>query len=452
MLLTIVIGTTAKAQVPVITTQPNNAIVCKGSTATFSVAANNSPIGYGWEYSNNGGETFVQINSNNVNGFQFSNFNTANIGVLNGTNGFMVRGYAYNASGGSQPSSVAMLTINTATDSLYIVKPNTTPTCVGNSFLLAGSQANGVFSSSNSNVATVNCSGMVSVKAQVTSNINYVYTAINGCTDTAKYALNSNPPTPAIVSGASSLCVGANSTYTANVNNGVWTSLNNKLSIDSNTGIAKGANAGIANINYLITGVNGCTTKSSFATTVNGLPVVPTITYAPGTTNPQIGAPRGSFCVGKTFGVIGTPNIPAGTWSTTGAVSITSGGIVTINSVGAGSIKYTYTSAAGCSNSRTMVGNGYVCAARGLATNEQQETKNELSIFPNPAHSFIRLNIDNLVGNGSIFITDLYGKSLKTQPLSLGTNTINIAELAKGIYFANIIINNTKQVQKIIVE
>ena len=451
MLLTIVIGTTAQAQVPVITTQPNNAIVCKGSTAIFNIAASNSPIGYGWEYSNNGGETFVQINSNSVNGFQFSNFNTANIGVLNGTNGFIVRGYAYNASGGSQPSNVAILTINTATDSLYIVKSNTTPTCVGNSFLLAGSQANGVFSSSNSNVASVNCSGMVSVKTQGTSNINYVYTATNGCTDTAKYLLNSNPPTPAIVSGATNLCVGANTAYTANVNNGIWSS-NGRLSISATSGIATATSAGVTAVNYTLTGNNGCTTKTVFATTVNAVPAVPSIYYAAGTIDPQRGAPTGGFCVGKTFGVGGVPNTPAGVWSATGGVSITSGGIVTINSVGAGSIKYNYTDVNGCSNSRTIVGFGYACAARGVNNNEQLAKINEFTIFPNPAHSFISLNVETLIGSGSIIITDLFGRQVKSQSLSLGTNTINIADLTKGIYLVNVIANNTRQVNKIVVE
>ena len=447
MLLAIVVATTAKAQVPVITTQPNNASVCKGSTATFSVAASNSPIGYGWEYSNNGGETFVQINSNSVNGFQFSNFNTANIGVLNGTNGFMVRGYAYNASGGSQPSSVAMLTINTATDSLYIVKPNTTPTCVGNSFLLAGSQANGVFSSSNSNVASVNCSGMVSVKAQGTSSINYVYTAINGCSDTAKYLLNSNPPTPAIVSGATSVCVGANTTYTANVNNGVWTS-NGRLTISATSGIATATSAGVTAVNYTLTGNNGCTTKTVFATTVNALPAVPTIAYAIGTTNPQTTSSGGQIrlCKNKTFTLVGTPS--GGVWSSTGvAVANPITGLISIgSSTGNWGITYTISSGS-CTNKRSFTGTVVSCSKGISNTNEQGITSP--MFYPNPARGSISINIKT---PSTVLFTDLYGKNIKQQVLNAGNNTLDISLLSKGVYLATVITNDTRQVQKIIVE
>jgi hypothetical protein len=99
-----------------------------------------------------------------------------------------------------------------------------------------------------------------------------------------------------------------------------------------------------------------------------------------------------------------------------------------------------------------MVGTVVNCAARGLATNEKLATTNEFSLYPNPAKSIVNLNIDCLVGAGSIVVTDLYGKQVKTQTLSMGTNTIDISNLSKGMYFVSTITNEGKTTKKLVVE
>ena len=70
----------------------------------------------------------------------------------------------------------------------------------------------------------------------------------------------------------------------------------------------------------------------------------------------------------------------------------------------------------------------------------------------NPARQFISLKVDKLVGNGQIVITNLYGKQIKTLPLSMGTNTIDIATFAKGMYLVSIVTNEGTKTQKLIVE
>ena len=60
--------------------------------------------------------------------------------------------------------------------------------------------------------------------------------------------------------------------------------------------------------------------------------------------------------------------------------------------------------------------------------------------------------IKELVGTGTIVVTNLYGKQIKTLPLSLGINTIDIANFAKGIYFVSVITNDGKRTEKLIVE
>ena len=73
-------------------------------------------------------------------------------------------------------------------------------------------------------------------------------------------------------------------------------------------------------------------------------------------------------------------------------------------------------------------------------------------MYPNPARSTVSLQVDKLIGTGSIVITDMYGKQVKTQSLSMGTNTIDIAKLSKGIYFVSVITSEGKTTNKLIVE
>jgi hypothetical protein len=100
-----------------------------------------------------------------------------------------------------------------------------------------------------------------------------------------------------------------------------------------------------------------------------------------------------------------------------------------------------------------MIGTGFVCAARGINNvNSRMSTDNDFTIYPNPANSFINLNVENVIGNGSIVITDLYGKQIKKQALSMGTNIIDIAKLPKGLYFVSTITSIGKNTKKLIVE
>jgi hypothetical protein len=181
------------------------------------------------------------------------------------------------------------------------------------------------------------------------------------------------------------------------------------------------------------------------------MPAVPSIAYAVGTVNPQTGA---SFCNNRTFTLVGTPT--GGVWSTTNGsvVTVTNAGLTKTVGVGIGSIIYTYTNANGCSSSRSILGSVVACAARGVngASSDQLVANCEFTMYPNPAKSFISLSVNTLIGAGSIVITDLYGKQVRTQALSMGNNTMDVSSFAKGIYLVSIITNEGKSTQKLVVE
>ena len=232
---------------------------------------------------------------------------------------------------------------------------------------------------------------------------------------------------------------------------GVWSSLNNAASIVSNTGVLTGTNLGTAVIKYTLTS-GGCTSTAGYNVTVSNNTVTPTIQYALGSANPQRGA-GGAFCANRTFTVVGSP--AGGTWSATGAVSVVANtGVVTTSSTpGTGSVTYTYANAAGCTNSRSINGAVTVCPGpRGVASNSISTSTEALSIYPNPARNVVNFNADFVSSGGQIIVTNLMGKQVKTQPLSLGNNSIDISNLSKGFYLINVITNEGKRTQKLFVE
>jgi Secretion system C-terminal sorting domain len=254
------------------------------------------------------------------------------------------------------------------------------------------------------------------------------------------------------ITGATALCIGGSASLSNTQAGGVWVSNNNRATVNATTGVVTGVNAGTASISYKYT-TGGCklTTTSSFA--VNSLPSVPSFYYAAGTPNPQKGA-GGAFCTNKTFTMVGTPS--GGMWSSTGVITVdaSTGVVNTGSSAGAATLKYTYTNTNGCSNSRTITGTVAACAARGVngIENGKWKMENDFTIFPNPAKTFIRLNVETLMGAGSIVVTDLYGKQVKAQSLSIGTNTVDIANLAKAIYFVSTVTIEGKTTKKLVVE
>ncbi len=324
---------------------------------------------------------------------------------------------------------------------------------------LANTTSNGGWSSSNNSIANINVAAntnnrlaFIKSNAPGTATITYNIVSLNGCMAATSVDIIVAPlNTPLPITGANNVCAGSSINLLCSTPSGVWsTDYTSQATINPSTGVLAGKNAGSIVIKYTVTNNAGCTSSTSKTIAINSIPNVPSIVYATGTTNPQAGAPTGGFCVGKVFNVAGIPT--GGTWIANGSISVTNNGIATINTTGAGSLKYVYTNANGCSNSRTMLGTGYTCAARGAATNEKLETRNEFIIYPNPARNTVNINLENNKGGEQLIVTDMLGKQVKTQILSLGNNSIDISTLNKGFYSISLIIDNKVQTKKLIVD
>ena len=315
----------------------------------------------------------------------------------------------------------------------------------------------GVWTSSNTAVATVTtysgASGAVVSTGLGTATLTYSKTGTNGCVSRATSIVNVTiAATPNAITGTNSICRGATTSLSNTTTGGVWSSINS-IGVINTSGVYTSTSPGTGTVRYTTTNSIGCTAYVSYNVTVNAIPNVPSIGYAAGTVNPQTGA-GGAFCKNKTFTVVGSPT--SGVWSTSNSsiLSVSPLGVVNTLAVGSATLTYTFTNAAGCANSRSITGSVITCAARGVngATMTDELKSTDFVMYPNPARSVVSLQIETLIGSGQIVITNLYGKQVKTQTLSMGTNTIDVSTLSKGMYFISTITNEGKTTKKIVVE
>lgn len=326
----------------------------------------------------------------------------------------------------------------------------------------------------NANTTVTALSDNVKSTSQVIKALTSGYSAVyykileKNCTFSVRLGITVDTDLVAPISGPTQICVGGSAIFTHPITNAQlqrWNCLTGHAFVQSSNGnsaIVYGTNASngaVANVRFVYLNSKGCVRYKDYYFTVNPKPAVPGIQYSPGTVNPQTGTNSG-FCAGRSFTLVGTPS--GGTWSywqtpsTHITVNPTTGLVTTlVNGSSSNSVQvtYTYTDANGCSNSRIISGTVVNCpGSRGVNTNEAVSNDIKFTLYPNPAHTVINLNINSLVNSGTIVITDLYGKEVKRQILSMGNNTIDIASLSKGIYMVSVITSSGKQTQKIVVE
>ena len=318
----------------------------------------------------------------------------------------------------------------------------------------------GVWTTDNPSVATITtsagASGTATAVGAGTAIMTYTKSGNNGCKSIAIAVVIVAPASaPAAIGGATGVCRGATAILTSATPGGVWSCGNiSTATIDSVTGVVTGKYQGIANIKYTVANAYGCINAATINLPVYAIPAVPSVSYAVGNTvNPQAFAiPTTAYCSNKNFNLAGNP--AGGTWSSTNSavVTVTNTGVASTVGVGSGSVVYTIT-VNGCSNSRSIVGTVVACPGHKEAgSKEQVVSSNEFTMYPNPAKSFVSLQVDKLVGSGQIIVTDLYGKQVKIQALSMGNNSVDVSSLSKGFYLVSVITSEGKTTRKLIVE
>ena len=208
-----------------------------------------------------------------------------------------------------------------------------TNVCTGLTTQLASATVGGTWSSSNTAVATVNASGVVTGVTAGSAVMTYTFTNANGCSSstTTNFTVNPLPTATITTSGSTTFCQGGSVTLTANTASSYqWSNGATTASITVNAS---------GNYTVTITNANGCSAVSVPTTvTVNALPTA-TITANGPTT----------FCQGGNVTLV----------ASSGASYLWSNGAPTqsISVTTAGTYSVTVTSAAGCTatSSSTIV-------------------------------------------------------------------------------------------------
>ena len=304
--------------------------ICKGSTTTFT-----STISGGtWTSSNT---AIATVNSTT--------------GIVSGiAAGTVIISYNVTLSAACNNSVVS------ATRSITIVNPPVAGTlsgtqgiCKGSTTTFLSTVAGGTWSSSNTSIATVNTSGLITGINSGTATIMYTVTSSGGCASVStSRSVTVSIPNAGTLAGTQAICKGSTSTFTSTVTGGTWVSSNTSVaSINSSTGLINGLSAGTATMTYTVKGTGVCSTYMATAKRI--------ITVSePANTGVLSGI--SSICQGTSYTF--TSTVTGGKWSTskTSIASVNSStGLVTGIAGGTVNVIYSVTGTGGCASKSALI-------------------------------------------------------------------------------------------------
>jgi hypothetical protein len=275
--------------------------------------------------------TTTQLSSSMSGGTWYST--NPSVAVINSVNG-LVTGissgtatFTYVATNGctSDPSSIITVYGNTETINL-----GSSTICVGSQTQLSPSSG-GIWSSSNTAIATVTSSGLVTGVASGVVSFSFASTS-TGCSGSANINITVANKPNVMITGNNTICVGTTTTLFAN-STGSWTSSKPSVASVTNSGVVTGVSEGVAKFVFTESG-SGCISDSTSEVTVLGRPTI------------QLNGPS-SICIGS------TTNFTA---NTTGYWTSNSPSIATISSAGvvtglsAGTVTFTFISSNLCTS------------------------------------------------------------------------------------------------------
>jgi hypothetical protein len=289
-----------------------------------------------------------------------------------------------------------------------------TAICIGNSAILTGNGASTYTWSTGATTQTITTS------PTVTTVFSIVGTNTNGCSNTTTTSLVVNSlPSITAASSSSAICAGQTVTLTAS---GGSTYTWNPGAITGNP-IAFSPTT-TTNYSVVGTGTNGCNNNGTSNVIVNSLPV---ITASPSAT---------MICTGQTA-TLTASGASTYTWNPGGT-----GTSISVSPTVTTTYSVTGTATTNCTNTSMLTLS--VSACTGI---EQVVNAGVYSIFPNPTTG--KLTIQAGVTKSTLIIAevvDAAGKFVMKQNLNFDSSdtseTINIANLANGLYFVKLTNSN----------
>ena len=320
-------GTVSTFSSPTIGTNPSTVSISSGASTSFTVSSVTNASSYQWQRNTSGltGGTWVNITSAGLDGGSiYSGYTTTSTatsntltltGATTGLNGYGYRCVVNNCTG-STNSNAALLNISSGacsgTPASGTAIPTTGSFCNSGSTtisLTGGSTGTGLtyqWSSSTVNVPPgTNISGATSTSyITPTLSTTTYYWCTSTCATSTQSSISSVGtvtinPSPSTITGASSICVGTNTTLSGGISGGVWSSSNLAVAtIGSLTGLVNGVSIGTALVSY----ITACGSISTTITVNSG----PSITSV----SPMIGIPStSSIIIGANFNTTPANNI-----------------------------------------------------------------------------------------------------------------------------------------------
>lgn len=223
------------------------------------------------------------------------------------------------------------------TSSVVVVNPlpanitGATSVCVNSTTTLSNATINGMWSTSDASIATIDASG--DITGVSAGSVTVTYALPTGCRKTTNITVN---PLPAPITGITSVCQGLITGLSNASSGGTWSSTNTSVASISGTGVVSGIAAGGASVVYTLP--TGCTVSANIA--VNPLPAA--------ITGPN------TVCVGSS--VMMNTTATGGFWGSASPIATVSFlGEVTGTSAGTATI--TYMLPTGCIRTRSIVVN-----------------------------------------------------------------------------------------------
>jgi hypothetical protein len=291
--------------------------------------------------------------------------------------------------------------------------------CLGGTTTLACASFGGVWSSSNTAVATISSTGVVSGVS--TGSATIYYTVANSCgtmIDSVLVAVQV-APVAGTISGPSGVCQGAAITLTDAAPGGVWSVTNTRATVAA--GVVTGVTAGIDTVKYTVTNACGSAVASK-AVAVSALPY-------PGIINGYT-----SVCEGLAITL--TETVAGGSWSTSnGAIASVAGGLVSGISVGTATISYGVTNSCGTRYATHAVGVVPASTCNTMVGGAPSAVP-EIALYPNPAAELLHIDAP-LKLNVQVFSID--GKLVIEQAHA---TDINVSQLADGVYLIKLFDDN----------
>ena len=205
--------------------------------------------------------------------------------------------------------------------------------CVGSTITLTDSVSGGAWSSSNTAVATIGSTGIVTGGSAGTTIISYTVTNSFGSSYATKIVTVNPLPVAGTITGTATVCAGSTTALSNTTTGGSWSSAATGIATVGSTGVVTGVAAGTATISYTVT--NGC--GSAFATRV--------VTVS---ATPSAGPITGPNTVAVSTTIALSNTVTGGTWTSSNTSVATVGSAGVVLGVSAGTVLISYAVGGSC--------------------------------------------------------------------------------------------------------